>query len=247
MINTDLHFICRCLASKVLRGEAWPQSPHVCTDSLPLHLRCDLRFVLQVFGKRYYEVMPSMGLKSADAAYVLAFSVIMLNTDLHNTQVGWWVHATVWRKSSGLPSRAISVIMLNTDLHNTQVRWCGATVRILVHIQYTVAKDRCFCCACITHATKTLVYSPQSTSAEEEEDEPGRLCAHQPLHEPIRNNSFSHQLCPQNKKKMSLEDFARINRSTNEGEPMPGALLETIYSSIARDELKISSGGRGLI
>ena len=41
----------------------------------------------QVFGRRYYEQMPSMGLKSADAAYVLAFSVIMLNTDLHNNQV----------------------------------------------------------------------------------------------------------------------------------------------------------------
>lgn len=48
----------------------------------------------------------------------------------------------------------------------------------------------------------------------------------------------------QNKKKMSLEDFARINRSTNEGEPMPRELLEGIYASIARDELKISSGGR---
>ncbi|KAL4436787.1 hypothetical protein ABPG75_003926 [Micractinium tetrahymenae] len=86
--------------------------------------------IMQVFGRRYFEQMPSMGLKSADAAYVLAFSVIMLNTDLHNTQ---------------------------------------------------------------------------------------------------------------NKKKMSLEDFARINRSTNEGEPMPRELLEGIYASIARDELKISS------
>jgi hypothetical protein len=46
--------------------------------------------VLQVFGKRYHQQMPSerSGLKSADAAYVLAFSVIMLNTDLHNSQVG---------------------------------------------------------------------------------------------------------------------------------------------------------------
>lgn len=86
--------------------------------------------IMQVFGRRYYEQMPSMGLKSADAAYVLAFSVIMLNTDLHNNQ---------------------------------------------------------------------------------------------------------------NKKKMSLEDFARINRSTNEGEPMPRELLEGIYASISRDELKISS------
>lgn len=32
-------------------------------------------------------------------------------------------------------------------------------------------------------------------------------------------------------------------RSTNEGQPMPRELLEGIYSSIARDELKISSGG----
>ena len=46
-----------------------------------------VRSRLQVFGRRYYEQMPSMGLKSADAAYVLAFSVIMLNTDLHNNQV----------------------------------------------------------------------------------------------------------------------------------------------------------------
>ena len=39
-----------------------------------------------MFGSRYYEQMPSMGLRSSDAAYVLAFSVIMLNTDLHNDQ-----------------------------------------------------------------------------------------------------------------------------------------------------------------
>lgn len=52
-------------------------------------------------------------------------------------------------------------------------------------------------------------------------------------------------VCPQNKKKMSLDDFARINRSTNEGEPMPRELLEGIYASISRDELKISSGEVG--
>ena len=44
---------------------------------------------LQAFGTRYYEQMPAMGLRSADAAYVLAFSVIMLNTDLHNNQARW--------------------------------------------------------------------------------------------------------------------------------------------------------------
>ena len=53
----------------------------------PSHHRARARALGQVFGRRYYEQMPGMGLRSADAAYVLAFSVIMLNTDLHNTQV----------------------------------------------------------------------------------------------------------------------------------------------------------------
>ena len=86
--------------------------------------------IMQIFGQGYYEQMPGAGLASADAAYVLAFSVIMLNTDLHNTQ---------------------------------------------------------------------------------------------------------------NKKKMSLKDFARINDNTNDGAPMPKELLQKIYAAIANDELKISS------
>lgn len=63
------------------------------------------------------------------------------------------------------------------------------------------------------------------------------ICSHQYLHAPVHLYCFL-----QNKKKMSLDDFARINRNTNEGEPMPRELLEGIYSSISRDELKISSG-----
>ena len=86
--------------------------------------------IVQSFGKKYFEQVPQSGLKSADAAYVLAFSVIMLNTDLHNTQ---------------------------------------------------------------------------------------------------------------NKRKMTLDDFARINRNTNEGDPMPQELLSSIYASISTDEFKISS------
>lgn len=86
--------------------------------------------IMQTFGKRYYEQNSNGGLKSADAAYVLAFSVIMLNTDLHNTQ---------------------------------------------------------------------------------------------------------------NKKKMSLKDFSRINDNTNDGAPMPKELLQHIYTAISADELKISS------
>ena len=86
--------------------------------------------IVQSFGKRYYEQCPKSGLRSSDAAYVLAFSVIMLNTDLHNSQ---------------------------------------------------------------------------------------------------------------NKRKMTLEDFARINRNTNEGDPMPQELLSSIYGAISADEFKISS------
>lgn len=86
--------------------------------------------IMQCFGKRYFEQNATGGLKSSDAAYVLAFSVIMLNTDLHNTQ---------------------------------------------------------------------------------------------------------------NKKKMTLEDFARINRNTNEGDPMPKELLTEIYAAISTNEFKISA------
>lgn len=45
----------------------------------------------------------------------------------------------------------------------------------------------------------------------------------------------------QNKKKMSPEDFARINDNTNDGDPMPKELLDRIYKAIAAKELKISS------
>lgn len=45
----------------------------------------------------------------------------------------------------------------------------------------------------------------------------------------------------QNKKKMSPEDFARINDNTNDGDPMPQELLDRIYKAIAAKELKISS------
>jgi hypothetical protein len=51
--------------------------------------------------------------------------------------------------------------------------------------------------------------------------------------------------CLQNKRKMTLEDFARMNKDTNEGEPMPRELLTTLYGAIARDELRIS--GEGLL
>ncbi len=48
---------------------------------------------------------------------------------------------------------------------------------------------------------------------------------------------------------MSLEDFARINDNTNDGEPMPRELLTHIYQAIAKEELKISGGrdsGQGI-
>lgn len=46
---------------------------------------------------------------------------------------------------------------------------------------------------------------------------------------------------PNNKKKMTLEEFIRNNRGINRGENFPVSLLEQIYHSIARDEIKISS------
>ncbi len=42
--------------------------------------------LMEKFAERYLKCNPN-SFKSADVAYVLAYSVIMLNTDLHNPQV----------------------------------------------------------------------------------------------------------------------------------------------------------------
>lgn len=42
---------------------------------------------MEKFAERYVSCNPE-SFKSADVAYVLAYSVIMLNTDAHNAQVG---------------------------------------------------------------------------------------------------------------------------------------------------------------
>lgn len=42
--------------------------------------------ITEVFAKFYFAVAPKHLIKSEDAVYVLAYSVIMLNTDLHNAQ-----------------------------------------------------------------------------------------------------------------------------------------------------------------
>lgn len=42
--------------------------------------------IMEKFAQRFFESGPEE-VRSADAAYVLAFSVVMLNTDQHNPQV----------------------------------------------------------------------------------------------------------------------------------------------------------------
>ncbi len=43
--------------------------------------------IINAFGRHYYSSNEEV-FRSGDAAYVLAYSVIMLNTDQHNSQVG---------------------------------------------------------------------------------------------------------------------------------------------------------------
>lgn len=43
--------------------------------------------LMEKFAERFVKCNPG-SFKSADVAYVLAYSVIMLNTDAHNPQVG---------------------------------------------------------------------------------------------------------------------------------------------------------------
>ena len=51
------------------------------------------------------------------------------------------------------------------------------------------------------------------------------------------------------KKKMTLEEFIRNNRGINSGENLPQEFLQSLYVSICRNEIKISSeaaAGQGL-
>ena len=52
--------------------------------------------LMEKFAERFVSCNPD-SFKSADVAYVLAYSVIMLNTDAHNAQVGvWGLPAGAW-------------------------------------------------------------------------------------------------------------------------------------------------------
>eukprot|EP00616_Rhizochromulina_sp_CCMP1243_P012533 CAMPEP_0118977248 /NCGR_PEP_ID=MMETSP1173-20130426/20888_1 /TAXON_ID=1034831 /ORGANISM="Rhizochromulina marina cf, Strain CCMP1243" /LENGTH=686 /DNA_ID=CAMNT_0006927331 /DNA_START=33 /DNA_END=2093 /DNA_ORIENTATION=+ len=43
--------------------------------------------ILEKFSRRYFETNPQCGFSNADTVYILAFSLIMLNTDLHNPNI----------------------------------------------------------------------------------------------------------------------------------------------------------------
>ncbi len=51
------------------------------------------------FGRHYFRQCPQL-FASDDAAYILAYAIIMLNTDLHNNQVGRsgaiWGRGVIW-------------------------------------------------------------------------------------------------------------------------------------------------------
>lgn len=161
--------VCGCLQGRIgcARGRArrlsaphpWRQgrAGQSCTPpliSLAPACRRPSLVLLQVFGKRYYDQMPSMGLRSTDSAYVLAFSVIMLNTDLHNTQVNTSagrVFIGCWRRCG---ARHLGHSMLNTNLHNTQAFSCRLS---------WVGVGRVADCSCCTHAVFVLLPFPCRT------------------------------------------------------------------------------------
>ncbi len=40
-----------------------------------------------MFGQRYYATNPSSSLSNVDTVFILAFAIIMLNTDLHSRNI----------------------------------------------------------------------------------------------------------------------------------------------------------------
>lgn len=80
------------------------------------------------FGRAYFKVAPDL-FANDDAAYILAYSVIMLNTDRHNNQVCREVlSGRVWGVGLGFGvAIPLPVIMLHTDA--AQRAGCPSNVR----------------------------------------------------------------------------------------------------------------------
>lgn len=69
---------------------------------------------MEKFAERFVRCNPG-SFKSADVAYVLAYSVIMLNTDLHNPQVKnkmTKVGGARWCRVGGVPWQGYGVLRM---------------------------------------------------------------------------------------------------------------------------------------
>lgn len=61
---------------------------HATTTASFFHLSSPFLRIMEAFAGHLYEHLgPGRPFATADAAYILAFSTIMLNTDLHNPQI----------------------------------------------------------------------------------------------------------------------------------------------------------------
>ncbi len=118
--------------------------------------------LMEKFAERYVSCNPE-SFKSADVAYVLAYSVIMLNTDAHNAQVGW--------RERGRGGRGQAVPSLPR-----QIVWSCAGGMQICTVTRTSRPHQ-------LPSHPHQLHSPLSPPAGEEQDVQGRLPAQQPRHQ----------------------------------------------------------------
>lgn len=71
-----------------IAGQAFDRAMRVFLESFRLPGEAQkINRIMESFGSHYHQQCPLL-FKNADAVYILAYSVILLNTDQHNSQVG---------------------------------------------------------------------------------------------------------------------------------------------------------------
>lgn len=165
---------------------------------------------MEKFAERYVSCNPG-AFKSADVCYVLAYSVIMLNTDAHNPQVIDEVH---WL----LPGQCVchDVCMLSA-LEGGGV-WNVCAPALPFGGEHALPSSFLhLCCQRCRRAFLTTCTSARAKT----------------------NHTQSHKTHQQVKKKMGVDDFLKNNRGINDGQDLPQEFMRSLYDRIVNNEIKV--------
>lgn len=163
--------------------------------------------VINCFGRAYYKHAPDL-FANEDAVYILAYSIIMLNTDRHNNQVSG---VALW-------------YLLLVEQHSG-VKALPSILHVLRNAHPSQSPGHCSnLCFLGTCSGSTFVGQMQWQHVCRAEKQWISAC----------DQTAVVSVCLQVKKKMEESEFCRNLRGVNEGKDFPKPFLSAIYHSICK-------------